>query len=177
MHNFYLFLLFQTITENFAIESSLLMNLSSRWKKMAEVRDTRHDQQQCHPGIEMLRLSLRKTQFLAMVPSGMIYILALGITCIKLANNQPVFKGNEQKNHMFVVLSGCVKGEASSKVEIKKYGSHEVFFPKDDDDDDLIFKSDGYCLVGILSTQTFRDAQDLSPGAIVNWESLGKVVS
>ena len=147
------------------------MDLSLRWKRLVETRDAKlHEKYAGQLKVEMTRLILRKSRLLSMASSGMIYHIALNIIYKELQKDQLLYGANQPRDKLFIVLTGAIVAESDSTVSTRRYEATKIYFPSNDDPEDLTVMAKEDSLVGIGDVEMFRAVQDQYPDAIINWE-------
>ena len=148
------------------------MDLSIRWKKRNENRDkSLHDKYAGQLGLEMTRLVLRRSPLFELIPPGMVYYLALNLTHRQLQREELVFAENEKHDKMFVVFTGVVTVESDTTVSTKRLEVSKVYYPTEDEPDDVIIRATEDCIIGMFDVKAFKYAHDLYPEAIIAWKN------
>ena len=147
------------------------MDLSLRWKRLVETRDVKlYEKYAGQLGVEMTRLVLRKSRLLSMASSGMIYHIALNIIYKELEQDHLLYGANQPRDKLFVVLTGAIVAESDSTVSTRRYEATQIYFPSNDEPEDLTVMAKEDSLVGIVDVEMFRAVQDQYPDAIINWD-------
>ena len=161
---------FSFLLEDFPVESAKLINISNRWKKFVNNRNSElYEEYAGQLGLEILRLALRKSSLLTEVPSGFIYMLALSITVKEVTQGEIIFNDQDCREYIFILLNGLAILESESEVVAEKYHPYDIFFVKDSMPPDIYVRALETSVVGIFPLPALKEIQDIYPDAVLNW--------
>ena len=151
------------------------MGLSLMWKRLIEKRDKKlHEKYAGQLGLEMTRLVLRRSPLFPLVPSGMIYYLAVNLVHRQLKRGELVFAENQKRDKMFVVFTGVVIVQSDATVSTKQLEVSDIYYPTEDEPDDVTVQASEECIIGLFDVKSFKSAHDLYPDGIIIWGNAAK---